>query len=997
MSWSYEGPYPIDLGAISASVRRALEDAEARMGGTGRRDGPATAPNDRGPRPTAEGMYLLWRPGAPPSLAGFWFVFGASYLDQGVDGPPDTAPPYVDGLLTALTEAVWWEYLVPVRPARWSPVVVMEWPPALASRATLAPPGVPSTERDGNHDLGSGNWLPLGATEAVSRSGGGRGGEDPWAHLPKERSLLCVVRATVEKEGKLARGRWTLVDPLELAPATATQPAPLEDWLAAAQRPVVSRDEAPIQDPARQHRHHLGGPLALPESRVGFASSGWLTRGLATWPATPGDLTVGALRDRDVGARWKAQVQQVLASTLGVVFVTLSVALVVYALSRPAEGEAEEGVLPQPQPALSVCSPSDAQFINELRCQVEVLAAGGAADAAACADKASIAEVPATPGDLQAAWCGLRDRDQDAWVAVIRSGDKSKEVPWADLAAARACFNVLGKPYRYGFNLDPSATASTGRVADPELLLLDEALKIQGLVSVVAELDQTCDQLRPRLLRQTQGAILASHVGEPTPLGVQAADGPRALRTLVAGAAMGGMSQSESACFAHGMQYGVLEGWAEGAGPGNSPPMRYADLCRRATPPVDRLERPPVADPAAAGQMASQLAGASGAPAPSDDFEATRMSWAKLGGAVPADGPPLVTRYMEARFSLGRKIPAEGDGPTWACHADLATGIPGATQVALGAWEVPVGQPSTYRLRTGSVSQQLAFDAALQQIDAAPGSLGGCWGIVKDLTLTYPRVHPLLGPPEQPWPSVEQQVCGQACAAAYHLRPLPEGATWVTPLEDLRLCLDGGAPRGDEGLRRLDRLQLPWNPKQGGGWQPARASELCAFHVLAQGYLPPAVVVGEVPSQLWAGTGERNSQLAGGPDGTAQRAALALNSVGKARSINSCGHVAAQCFVSGMLDVMGQDRLRAYEWAQAWDRDVVALVNPDKRTEASSRQSVMQTSPWCGLVQPFVSRDGRLPEGQLDYPCAYGVEETRTQVFNSIRAIASGRVAETAP
>lgn len=991
MNWSYEGPYPIDLGAISASVRRALENAEARMGGAARRSGPPSAPQDRGPRPTAEGMYLLWRPGAPPSLEGFWFVFGASYLDQGVDGPPDTAPPYVDGLLTALTEAVWWEYLVPVRPARWSPVVVMEWPPALADRATLAPPGVQSTERDANHELGSGSWLPLGATESDRAGGGGaRGGQDPWAHLPKERSLLCVVRATVEKEGKLARGRWTLVDPQALSPASATQPAPLEAWLAAAQRPVGPQEEAPIQDPARQHRHQLGGPLALPESRVGFASSGWLTRGLATWPATPADLTLGALRDRDVGPRWKAQVQQVLASTLGVVLVTLSVALVVYALSRPAEGDAEEGAVPQPQPALSVCSPSDAQFINELRCQVNVLANGGAADAAACADRTSIAEVPATPGDLQAAWCGLRDRDQDAWVAVIRSGNKSKEVPWADLAAARACFNVLGKPYRYGFNLDPSATASTGRVADPELLLLDEALKIQGLVSVVAELDQTCDQLRPRLLRQTQGAILASHVGEPTPPGQVAADGPRALRALVAGAAMGGMSQTESACFAHGMGHGVLERWAESSG-STAPPMRYNELCRRA--PTG-----PAPEEAPAGETEAASALRAAAAERSDDFEATRMSWAKLGGRVPDDALPLVTRYTEARFGRDRKLPAEGDGPTWACHRELAQGIPGASQTALGAWEVPVGLPSSYRVRSGIVSQQLAFDAALQQLDAAPDSLGRCWPIVKDLSLSYPRVHPLLGPPEQPWPSVEQQVCGQACAAAYHLRPLPEGATWVTPLEDLRLCLDGGAPRGDEGLRRLDRLQLPWNPKAGdGGWQPARASELCAFHVLAQGYLPPAVVVGEVPSQLWAGTGERNSQLAGGPDGSAQRAALALSSVGKARSINSCGHVAAQCFVSGMLDVMGQDRLRAYEWAQAWDRDVVALVNPDKRSEGNPRQSVMQTSPWCGLIQPFVSRDGRMPEGQLDYPCAFGVEETRTQVFNSIRAIASGRMAETAP
>ncbi|MFM2247857.1 MAG: hypothetical protein RL071_3932 [Pseudomonadota bacterium] len=984
MSWLYEGPYPVDLGAVGASVRRALENAEARLGaarqpGGGEVSGLSSA--NRGPRPTAEGLYLLWKPGAPPELFGFWLVFGNAYLDQGVDGPPDTAPPYVDGLLTALTEAVWWEYLVPVRPARWSPVVVLEWPHTLAARATLAPPGVVSAEQGSALEISAGNWLPLGGGAADAAGAAARGGKDPWSHLPAERSILTVVRCTLEKEGNLARGRWTLVDPYALAaegPASG-RPVGLAQWLAAAQAAVPTSPLPSIQDPDRVARHALGPPLALPEDRVGFPSSAWLTRGLASWPSTPADLTHGALRDRDVGARWKAQVKQVLASTLGVMSVTLGVALVVYALSRPAEGDAEKPTPPQPQPALSVCSPSDAQFINELRCQVDALSGTGDASRTHCADRASIAEVPATPGDLQAAWCGLRDRDADVWVATISSGDKKKEVPWADLAAARACFNVLGKPYRYGFNLDPSAGPGATRVADPELLLLDESLKIQGLVSVVAELDQTCDQLRPWLLRQTQGAILATHVGEPALISRPAVDGPSALRSLVSGAAMEGLAQSESSCFQHGMSYGITESWQQD-GLGVRPPQRYTELCRRSVSPISM---PDGAEAAVGGSAA-------------DDLEATRVAWAKIGGPADPAQAPLVERYMASRFAGGRAIPKEGDGPTWACHAALVAGEGEPVLGALGLWEVPVGVPQSYNVRRGAVGQQLAFDAALGFLDADSNGLGACWRIVKDLTLTYPRVHPLLGPPEQPWPSVEQQVCGQACAAAYHLRPLPEGATWVTPLEDLRLCLDGGPPRLDEGNRRLDRLQLPWNPAKDGGWKPARASELCAFHVIAQGYLPPPVVVGEIPSQLWAGTGTRNSQLAGGPDGTAQKSALALSSVGKARSINSCGHVAAQCMVAGMLDVMGQDRYRAYEWSTAWNRDVLALVNPDSRG-GDGRVSVMNDSPWCGLIQPFVSRDGRLPEGQLDYPCAFGVEETRTAIYNSIRTISAGRVAETAP
>ena len=73
-----------------------------------------------------------------------------------------------------------------------------------------------------------------------------------------------------------------------------------------------------------------------------------------------------------------------------------------------------------------------------------------------------------------------------------------------------------------------------------------------------------------------------------------------------------------------------------------------------------------------------------------------------------------------------------------------------------------------------------------------------------------------------------------------------------------------------------------------------------------------------------------------------------------------------------------------------------------KEDDPSARRSYGDrtlATPWCRLVQPYIAGEGGLPEGQLDFPCASGVEQTRQAVEGVMLTLAgSGRAsAEEAP
>jgi hypothetical protein len=109
-----------------------------------------------------------------------------------------------------------------------------------------------------------------------------------------------------------------------------------------------------------------------------------------------------------------------------------------------------------------------------------------------------------------------------------------------------------------------------------------------------------------------------------------------------------------------------------------------------------------------------------------------------------------------------------------------------------------------------------------------------------------------------------------------------------------------------------------------------------------------------------------------------------LDTYGRSRSRESCGHVATQCFTSLLLDVTrSRPPVDPYLWPQTWSAAVSRLLDPRRRGAAPM-------SPWCEEILPFLKPDGVLPEGQFDFPCAKGVEEARQRVAASILRIASG-------
>ena len=168
MSWVICGadkqgnPFPFEANSVKGSCRTALGSLLEAF------DQPDTeevlrARHSLGRQP---GLYtLMWDDGVILRLAGFWVVFGHHYLEDGPFGPPDKTPPYVEDMLEALTEEVWWKnYAVyPEQDQQWKPTILFEWPNDLANRAQLRPPGLPLPDsefaQEEEDDVGAEFWL----------------------------------------------------------------------------------------------------------------------------------------------------------------------------------------------------------------------------------------------------------------------------------------------------------------------------------------------------------------------------------------------------------------------------------------------------------------------------------------------------------------------------------------------------------------------------------------------------------------------------------------------------------------------------------------------------------------------------------------------------------------------------------------------------------------------------------------------------------------------
>ena len=164
------------------------------------------------------GLYtLMWDNGSQLFLAGFWIVFGHHYLEDGPFGPPDKTPPYVEEILEALTEEVWWKKSFCISPKInngsqrlflngqmiWLTVLrfvlrVFHFPTLNLHRkkkTTLVP------------SFGWSVWkkraAPEAATPAVTVG--------QWAHLPVNRSLLLVVKGTMKYSRIRHEGSFQMV------------------------------------------------------------------------------------------------------------------------------------------------------------------------------------------------------------------------------------------------------------------------------------------------------------------------------------------------------------------------------------------------------------------------------------------------------------------------------------------------------------------------------------------------------------------------------------------------------------------------------------------------------------------------------------------------------------------------------------------------------------------------------------------------------------------
>ena len=1010
ISWYLQGPYPDDLANIASVVRAALDvvdDVPTQV--------PEVAPGETPSgavwrdlftkhkfqaitQRTQGGLYALWRlDRGALALAGFWVCFGPKYFELGPAGPPDREPPFAREILDVVTEAVWWRWarpaIWPSQKNRWQPMIVLEWPEPLAVRSKLPPPGpdggaglVEAPEESigdwllGEDGLGPfiGDWIlgkdgvePLDGSSAPGQPRAARG-------LARDGVLLALIRGSLEVQGNSHRGKYELVqlppagaaggvagagegDGPDGASGAAAGVEEMDAWLSRAFTVPIPKPFVPptptSPPPADPHRHT--GPLEVPGvGRVGFAITGWLTRNLDPWPATPPIIQPGHLQTRDVGSRWVAMATQALASTVVVLASMLVLVGLIQWISQPSSDAAQPPTQARPQPALSVCSPEHELFMAEFRCQMANMVEARWTDAAVCGDQAPDPlqkrkkgtpelETIQLAGDynLHPEACGLLD----AVAEVESSASPDAGYDLATLAAAKACFNVLGRPYRYAREGEPDRV-------NPAAFFERADLSIPVLVDTVDGIRAACGVYRTRLEARTQGAILSTHVrggGEKT------AAGGSALQDMAVGVALSGRSQDEAECYRAGMSGNILEA------------RTLEGLCG-GTPSQAEIEGRRV------GRVGLSSIGAEG--------------WRRLGGASDGEGS-AVTRYLHARFGGGKR-------PTlWSCH-DALIQAKGNWDVT-GAWDMPIRGPTRYNDPFAGIVSQLQLDATLATLRAEGAAAGPCWSIVAKEMERYTPIHPLIAEVDPAaWPIDDQQVCGQVCAAYYKVRGIG-GKSWVTPGSDLAQCVsESGKVPVDDALGRLDPLGIPWNALRSGDWIPERDlfAQVCAFNLVAQGYFgeeKDGILPEGVSPQEWAGSVEKDGpdgtvdvRVTGSAKGIAALAAQDMSGYGRMSSMAACGSIATQCFTPMLLEDLRAGRPVPSYWVGAakdrWPapqrRDI--YVSTEKGTKYP-----IPPNPWCEIILPYLPQEGALPEGQLDYPCARGVEDTRLRIEAALQTI----------
>jgi len=955
MSFFLQGPFPLDPLALQGCARFALDAAEAVL-----RSGSESGLEREASDADEPGLYLLWSNDPDYAIVGFWLVFGPGFLESEAH-VGERAPPYARALLDAATEEVWWRNLqvAPREGDTWRPTIILEWPSELAVRSMLAPPGVPIVEEAVDADdvpqEEDGDWLVPDAVEAKPAfleevHTEELKAEQPHA-LPARRSLIAMIRGELIRGRATHTGSFALLPPDSLRPVEGMEMLPIWAWLG---------DVAKTEPALEEAEHHLHGPAAeLFGGRVGFPISGWLAPNLQILPARPADVLVGHLRERDIGSQIGIQVRRAASITVGILGTVILLAAVVYLAAQPSPLAKPPPPDQHPQPAMSLCSAYHQPFIEEFRCQLAAYASttrlDGSPDLSVCGDLNSGAKVRSIPDDLQADFCGLYDRRLEGRLSPDTNANFAEE------AAAQACFNVLGHPYQYNAGTNQHGTR---HMADPERFLYNPKLKLRALEDLVSDLVTTCDVNRSKLEHQTEGAIFATHLGAPPPAGAdpeKPLEGPAGLRALVTDRATMGMPISIEPCFRAGIDEGPTA------------TVDYMELC---------------------GEPEREA----------DPDDPSVINWSILEGEETYE-LSLVERYTRARFGEGLSLQTDKAPALWTCHLNLIGELqtPDIPSYIQTPWEIAVPVALSYDHSEARVGSQLVLDAGLMAFeeDGLDGLI--CWSVVERRLARYTPAHPLFDAPDpEGWPSPEQQLCGQICAGRYRVKQPDELRPWVTSDQDLARCLNTSPLPEDErilsnlGGGALDQLRLPWNGAR--GWESPAAAALCAFNMVAQSQFEDddnPLVAGDLDPRVWAGETSSGSRIAGGApaetgnsdaSGAAATAADRLQRVGRARSLSTCGYVATQCFTSIMLEITGNKGNEPYQWMRLWERSLDELNR--------SRTRELDDEPWCQLIQPYLSPDRSLPEGELDYPCAKGVLDTQLAVEATLRSLTTDLYAE---
>ncbi len=838
-NWFLYGPFPFEASAVAGSARTALAHIVEQFQSQdrwGRLHYPSRQPDLPGRTDARKpGLYLVLRsdeevpPYHPrrtnhlkefstkPQLAGFWVVFNHTYLGEGVVGPPDKEPPYAQGVLDACTEEVWWKNIevYPRSEGSWKPCMIFEWPSELAFRSTLSPPGIPlSLDEIANPDaeeIGGGDWLERLDDEVMREErlqAEALRSESPWLDLPQHRSLVMLIQGFLNKRRVSHEGGFRMVHPEWLSTGSKHECIPFETWMN-----QIFNDDAPER--TEHERHYLGQPLELP-NRVGFPISGWLTRNLTAWPAMPVDIRRGTLSPRDIGSKLVAQLRQASVVTALVLLFLVGLSWVVYMLTKPPVIAVIAPPPPPPEPAMSVCSADHAKFMDEFRCQIESFVYGPGTDQPVCGDSGSKELVDPTLLDLQAEYCGLKDREIDGWVWPRGAGAEDTTYNFGYVAATKACFNVLGYPYNYKLPTDFSRTAKT-QLPDPNLFLNHPDLSIRGLQTLITQLDSACDAYRERMEYEVEGAVFATHIGTRD-VNSRNTNEAAVLRQHLSEKVMRGVKSDLRRCF-----YAGLDDGQGAAG-------RLGELCRF-------------------DQDVDAISGRS----PKNDIFEQRKIWQELyaGGGVrsvqEATGEyrqlsSVVERYDFARFGnpLLPNRPARSSS-LWQCHDRLTDDDvgQGRGEYVPTTWSLSVPVPTTYRIEGAGVKTQLGLDATLRAFaevgNPAAGAAGPCWKVTARRLSKYTPVHPLLIEPDPAgWPTDEQQICGQICATRYQVASTL--SEWVTPERDLQMCITKNNPVATAHARHIERLSAidPSSGRAADQFRAAREQMILAIDSLSR-------------------------------------------------------------------------------------------------------------------------------------------------------------------